>query len=248
MTTVMCLSRTKVKMSELITRMFHEVTRTWSPVVGCEHNCIYCYASDLAEGRLRHLPRYHDGFKPKLVVQELTKRFIRGLIFVSNMGDLFGEWVTAEWIYRVNEAIRRSPKATFLFLTKNPARYHNFLDQFPLNVILGATIESNRDHSGLSSAPSVSIRAELMANITPRFSVRPKMVSIEPILDFDLDPFVELIVRIQPEFVYIGYDNHKKQLPEPSMEKTKALIAALREFTEVRTKPLRHAWWGRVWN
>lgn len=75
-----------------MTRMFPEVTKTWNVVVGCEHGCFYCYARDLALGKLRHLPRYHD-FKPKLVKEELLRRFRSGLIFVSDMGDMWGAWM-----------------------------------------------------------------------------------------------------------------------------------------------------------
>lgn len=47
-------------------------------------------------------------------------------IFVSSMGDLFGEWVPDEWIEEVFEACRRAPQHTYFFLTKNPKRYYNY--------------------------------------------------------------------------------------------------------------------------
>jgi len=34
------------------------------------------------------------------------------------------------------------------------------------------------------------------------------MVTVEPILDFDLDTFVDGIVSISPKAVFIGYNSH----------------------------------------
>jgi len=44
-------------------------------------------------------------------------------IFVCSMADLFGEWVPDEWIEEVFSACDAAPWHTYLFLTKNPARY-----------------------------------------------------------------------------------------------------------------------------
>jgi len=215
-------------------KMFDKVEKTWNPVIGCLHNCVYCWARRLAECRLKNTERYREGFKPKLIEAELNKRFRSGFIFVSDMGDLFGDWVPKEWIEKVLKVVKETPKATFLFLTKNPARYLEF--NFPNNVILGATIETDIDF-GLSFAPRPEKRYEAMRQLRGR-----KMVSIEPILNFSLDSLVEWIREIQPEFVYIGYDNYANRLPEPRLEKTLKLISALCEFTEVRGKTIRKAW------
>jgi hypothetical protein len=173
------------------------------------------------------------------VESELRRRFHQGLIFVSDMGDLWGEWVPNEWIKKVLKAVEQSPDATFLFLTKNPVRYYEFLHQMPDKVVLGTTIESNRQLVGTSKAPPVFWRAWAMTHL----DFRPKMVSIEPILDFDMEPFVRMIQLIHPEFVYCGMDNWNHHLPEPTLEKTQLLITELRKFTEVREKTIRRAWY-----
>lgn len=228
-----------------MTRMFAEVGRTWNFIVGCEHGCTYCCARDLALGRLKHLPQYLDDFRPVLVPWQLwsknsgrPRRFKGGVIFPCFMGDMMGEWVPHQWIEQGIEVMRCSPNATFLLLTKNPWRYHEFLRSFPENVILGATIESDIDH-GVSKAPVPLQRAEAMRDI----HWFRKFIAIEPIMDFDIDSFPRLVEKIRPEFVYLGLDNWNHHLPEPPLEKTEALIQALREFTEVRLKTIRKAWY-----
>jgi protein gp37 len=134
--------------------MFDVITKTWNPVIGCLHNCTYCWARNLAETRLNHMEKYKDGFKPKLVEYELKKKFKDKFVFAVDMGDLFGEWVPEEWIIRVIEAIRNSPRSYFLFLTKNPRRYYEFLDFYPKNLVLGATIETNREYPVQSAISS----------------------------------------------------------------------------------------------
>jgi hypothetical protein len=63
-----------------------------------------------------------------------------------------------------------------------------------------------------------------------------KMVTIEPVMDFDLEPFVEMIKAIKPEWVNIGADSKNHNLPEPSKDKVFALISRLSQFTEIRRK------------
>ena len=220
-----------------MTKMFKFVTETWNPVIGCLHNCTYCWARRLANGKLRKLlPKvYGDGFKPKLIPERLNRRFKPGsLVFVVDMGDLWGDWVPRNWILRVLQTIRRSPGATFLFMTKNPKRYHEFVDLFPENVIAGCTIETNRDY-GVSKAPKPYERYVAMRDLPWEH----KFISVEPIMDFDFQMFVKWIKDIGPELVCVGYDNYGCGLPEPGLSKTLNFIMTLRGFTKVQTKTLK---------
>jgi protein gp37 len=213
--------------------MFENITKTWNPVVGCLHNCVYCWARRLAETKLKDVERYRDGFVPKLVEKELNKRFHKEYVFVSDMGDLFGDWVPNEWIMKVIDAIRESPSSNFLFLTKNPGKYLKYVKLYPENLVLGATIETNRNYP-VSQASTTAERYKAMAELP----YRNKLVSIEPIMDFDLEIFIQWIREIEPVLVHVGYDNYKYHLPEPSLSKTYQLIDELRAFTRVKTLTL----------
>ena len=223
-------------------RMFNIISRTWNPVTGCEHFCIYCWARRLALTKLRNTERYKNGFRPRINPSEFTKKFNGGVVFVSDMGDLFGDFIYSEWILKVIDYIKKFPDTYFLFLTKNPWRYHEFIDRFPPNAILGATIETNRDDIYLkyriSKAPVPSDRYQAMKNLDWDM----KFISIEPILDFDLDIFADWIREIGPIMVYVGYDNYNWKLPEPPMSKTLELIKRLSEFTLVIKKTIRRSW------
>jgi protein gp37 len=210
--------------------------KTWNPVIGCLHGCSYCWAKRFALERLSNTEKYKDGFAPKLAESELNKKFKDQFIFVSDMGDLFGEWVPPEWILRVITATRNSPSSDFLFLTKNPSRYKEFIHLCRDNIVLGATIETNRPHK-FSEAPSVIERTLAMSEL----NYKRKFISIEPIMDFDLDIFAGMIENIAPEHAAVGYDNWNNHLPEPSLSKTMQFLERLAEFTNVRRRTLRES-------
>jgi protein gp37 len=134
------------------------------------------------------------------------------------MGDLFGDWVPKEWIRQTLLTCWKSKETGFLLLTKNPKRMQGF--KIPENCIVGCTAESNRDY-GVSKADNPLSRLEALAKV----DCKRKMVSVEPILDFDLDIFVKAMLAVKPEFVYVGYGNYYDfgLLEEPSLAKTKLL-------------------------
>jgi DNA repair photolyase len=196
----------------------------------CTHNCSYCYVETLK----KRFPKIKERYSGKLflIEHELCKNEGSGnTVFVQTCGDLFADSVPSEWISRVIEHCKDYPKNTYLFQTKNPKRFHDFLEEFPKKSIFGTTLESNNDY-GLSNAPCPIERKCSMATLTGF----KKMVSIEPILDFDLDELVGWIKEIKPIFVSIGADSKHNNLPEPTNKKVKLLIGNLKEFTEVKIK------------
>jgi DNA repair photolyase len=227
--------------NNMLKKMFGFITETWNPLVhNCPHKCKYCWARKLKAGKLKQTPRYADG-KDKLIEKEFDKRWKKGdVIFVCDMCDLYAENVPDMWIRRVLDTISKSPDATFLLLTKNPSRFFFFRSIIPNNCILAATIESNRYDLSVSYAPDP--RDRYMAMLSSSYP--QKAIVVEPIMDFDLT-FLEWFntLRDKLEFIVVGYDNYKNQLPEPTLDKTELFIKDLKDMGfKVITKTIRKAW------
>ncbi len=199
---------------------------TWSPFSGCNFQCSYCWSRDLVEnGRLKRSLKYQHGFAPTFHPNELHKTFKPGVFcFVSSMGDV--SFASRGELLQVLEVIRRFPETSFLLCTKNPAFYLGYEDQLPPNVYLEATIESNRHYPDITRAPAPFDRYRALAIVN---STR-KFLSVEPILDFDLEMLVDWVLKISPRILEIGADNYKHNLPEPSWEKVEAFMQAIRRY------------------
>lgn len=111
------------------------------------------------------------GFEPTLLEYKLdepqhwktSKR-----IFVCSMADLFGSWVPTRWIVEVLDAALAAPQHTYLFLTKNPARYLelNELGLLPRrdNFWYGSTITSDSDPCFYSDRHNCFLSIEPLIN------------------------------------------------------------------------------------
>ena len=206
--------------------MYAFVTHTWNPVRGkCPHDCSYCYMKVYPQGDFRFIER------------EMETNLGEGnFIFVGSSTDMWCPESCAEWI-TLTLGRTRHYNNRYLFQSKNPARFLFYSDFFPENTILGTTIETNFDYE-YSNAPSPEERLLAMEDIR-----LPKMISIEPIMDFDSNVMIDWIKRIAPEFVSVGADSKGHKLPEPTPEKMQYLIARLREVTIVKIKDnLRRLW------
>ena len=150
-------------------------------------------------------------------------------------GDLFGDWVDPDIIHRVLQLCRKYPSTTYLFQSKNPGRFKDFMNYFPMHTIFGTTIETTDMRLSFqhSEAPLVTQRYSAMRLLREY----DKMISIEPIMDFDLPVMVDWMRQIKLKFVSIGADSKGHNLPEPSGKKVRKLIAALEmQGIEVKLK------------
>jgi protein gp37 len=112
-------------------------------VTGCEHDCPYCYARDIAE---RWFAGY--GFEPAFHPDRLhSPRNVKprpggpgaNNIFCDSMADLFGKWVPQEWIDAELAVARECPQWNFLYLTKFPQRMAQ--QDWPENAWVGTSVD-----------------------------------------------------------------------------------------------------------
>ena len=206
--------------------MYPWVTHTWNPIKGrCPHNCKYCY-----------MRKWWN----KLGDPHLDSKCFRdnlgygNTIFVGSSIDMFANSIPDEWIIKTLKYCNDFPKNTYLFQSKNPFRFTRFRSLFPKGTILGITLETNRDTNDISKAPIPRIRYEYFKQWCD--SGFKKMVSIEPIMDFDINIFSTMIALLEPYFVSIGADSKNNSLPEPSKEKVLSLISNLKKITDVKIK------------
>lgn len=202
--------------------MYPFVTHTWNTVKGkCPHNCSYCYMKQFKQSELH--------FDKKELRTDLGKG---NFIFVGSSCDMFAWDIPIEWIEKTL-AHCKGTHNEFLFQSKNPHRFISFYGQYP-NATFGTTIESNRNYLSYP-APSIEDRYTGIHRVG-KDDGEKAMVTIEPIMDFDLKPMIEMFEDIEPEWVNIGADSKGHNLPEPPAEKIRELIQELEKFTTVKIK------------
>lgn len=141
---------------------------------------------------------------------------------------MFANDIPEEWISKVFNYCDLFDNK-YLFQTKNPANIRRIM---PMNSSVCVTLETNRHYPEIMrNSPTPQERVEQMQLIR-----HPLFITIEPILDFDLKEFVEMIKSCGPMQVNIGADSGRNGLPEPSKEKVLELASVLSKFTTVVNK------------
>lgn len=201
--------------------MYSFVTHTWNAIKGkCYHDCTYCY-----------MKRWNNLRDVRLDQRELKTNLGSGnFIFVGSSCDMFARDIPVEWIEKIL-AYCRNFNNRYLFQSKDPALMKLNLNG-DLDAVVCTTIETNRWYPDImQNSPHPEDRAVAMFGFE-----LPRYVTIEPIIDFDLDELVRLIKLCDPEQVNIGSDSGGNGLPEPSADKIIELVDALKEFTIIDQK------------
>lgn len=206
--------------------MYDFVTHTWNTIKGaCPHECSYCYMHRWGKQRSVRFDR-----------KELKTDFGLGrFIFVGSSCDMFASTIPREWI---GETLRKCHEGStfnqFMFQSKNPQIMATFTPRL-LGVarVVCTTIETNRWYPEIMrNSPKIENRVEGMIALKPF----DRFVTIEPIMDFDMEPMVEAIKRCEPRQVNIGADSGRNGLPEPPMDKVQELSERLKKFTTISNK------------
>jgi DNA repair photolyase len=225
----------------------YENAKTWNPFVGCQFLCSYCKKSFQRQIKrsARGCQQCIDYF-PHKHMERIKKIPSSPIVFVCGTSDVYFCNETYFWsiLYHIMEHKPRIKK-TYYFQSKHPIYFKNFLKWFKLHEdksILLTTLETNRDegYNKISNAPPPSQRFKEFYDL----DYSRKVVTIEPILDFDLDEFSEMIIKLHEqgtlEYVWIGYDSKNCGLREPSEQKVQELVDILQAHgIEVRGKTLR---------
>jgi len=205
--------------------MYSHSVYQWNPFCGCKFDCIYCrnsFQAQLKRWAKKNCQRcynFEPHEHPERLNQSLPETGYMQFVFTCSMGDI--SFCSMEYLEKIVGRIRREQNKTFLIQSKNPKTFARI--DWPNNVILGVTIETNcggmYQYYKISKAPLPVIRCLDFIKIQHLF----KMITIEPVLDFDVEIFRSRIKDINPCMVWIGYDSKKNNLPEPPIEKVKEL-------------------------
>lgn len=198
--------------------------KTWNPFKGCGFTCSYCIPSfQLQAKRQKHNCMRCYEYRPHFHPERLGQIPSSSIVFVCGNGDLaFATFEQREAVIAgIVDFSRRHPRSprTFYLQSKRPECFRPHLRKLPENVVLVTTLETNRDRgyevvSTKAPAPSERYRQFLDLDY-PR-----KIVTIESVMDFDVDIFASWIVNIAPELVYLGFNSRTKpKLPEPAPPK-----------------------------
>lgn len=220
--------------------MFSWVTHTVNPLCGGEcFNCVYCWARALKK---RYGWAKYKG--PWRIAEKELRKFPDGsIVFPFDMLDVGHPSIPSAIINRFIDWMRGQSKVKFLVLTKEPRFHVTYAYDLPPNLLVASTIETNRYIVPvISAAPDPSVRFTAMGYMKANFPALTRVLSVEPIMDFDLNIFATQIINLKPEWVAVGYDNYNFGLPEPELSKTMTLINVLeREGIKVYRKTLREA-------
>jgi DNA repair photolyase len=206
-------------LNEATGNMYTWITHTWNTVKGeCPHGCTYCY-----------MKRFGKQKPVRFDEKELKTNLGSGnFIFVGSSCDMWANDIPEEWIIKTLEHCDKFDN-TYLFQTKNPKNIRRIL--MPKARVC-VTLETNRWYPEImSDSPPPEARVEQMMLIR-----HPLYITIEPIMDFDLIPFVKMLKELGPVQINIGADSGNNNLPEPSADKINSLISELKTFTTIDRK------------
>lgn len=151
---------------------------TWNPTTGCTKvsaGCKHCYAETMSF-RLKAMgtPGYDNGFEFSLMPERLNqplkiKKPTR--FFVNSMSDLFHEEMPYEYLDKVFEVMKQTPRHEYQILTKREDILADYFKnkKAPKNVWLGVTVENEKSKN----------RIDVLRNIDATI----RFLSLEPLLE-----------------------------------------------------------------
>ena len=213
----------------------YEFAKTWNPLAGeCEHQCSYC-STERFRSRFPVLKNKYSG-DYRLDKNAMKKNLgVGNYWFVCGQNDLFAEGISDDVIKSIIDKCKKYPNNKYLFQSKNPKRMLDFVYYIDFKATFATTIETNRN-SYLKKYSGGDILVSRIDSIKCLSTLYDTMITIEPIMDFDVFPFTELLKEANLKQINIGADSGHNNLPEPSKDKILELIENLEQFTIVHQK------------
>ena len=212
-------------------QMYEWVSHMFSCMIGeCPHNCGYCYVPVITKGNSRYKGLIR--LDRKDLNADLGEN---NTIFICHTNDMFAKDVSNDDIVDILMFLKKYPKNKYVFQTKNPKRVLNFI--LPEESMVGTTIETNRDDliKEWSKAPMPAERADAMKKI--KDAGYETFITIEPIMDFDVDELFSIIESADPNWINIGADSKGFDLPEPGWDKVESFIGKIKNTNiEIKEK------------
>jgi len=200
--------------------MYGFITHTKNYIKGkCPIACEYCY-----------MKQWKNLRDPRIDIIELKEDMGEGkYIFVGSSIDMWHKNILDDWKIQSLEHMNKYPGNKYLLQSKAPHEFIWWIDNYynllkPLDIIFATTIESDIDH-GISNAVSPWVRAEAMKFLKSRGY--KTMVTVEPVLKFDLNIFALLLLYANADYYNIGADSKNHNLKEPTAEEIYSLIEAI---------------------
>jgi len=210
-------------------------TNNWKPLdFQCPYACDYCPEKDHSP-----TPKLREGWK------EIPRD--RTGIWVSSDTDLFHPAVPDELIEKILAHSKRLYHC-YIFCTKNPERYLDFLGQFPAWTFFVTTVESDIDYE-TSKAPSPLERLKWMKVLKKTLEESPGLapvdyeinLDLQPIMDFS-DDFLPQLLELAPHQIGIGRMIGDCEFPEPSFRRTLHLVREMSKCIVVGMPISRSCW------
>lgn len=220
--------------------MYKSSIKQWNPFAGCKFDCTYCEASFKRQAKRQknscmdcynYTPHTH----PERLTAYLPKTSEDEFIFTCASADV--SFCPTPFLKKIIKRIEENPSKTFVLQSKNPKTFNRV--KIPDNVMLAITLETNRDrgYDKVSKAPKPTQRIKDFMEINHS----RKMITIEPVMDFDFDIMFKWIQQVKPQLVWMGYDSKSKDLlPEPNTDKFWRLHDAIEQIgIKVEPKTIR---------
>lgn len=215
-----------------MSNMYEWIDLSLNPLSGrCTYDCRYCYVKTFKISALKE--KYSGDYRIDQKALDKIGKVKGKIIFVCSCNDSFNSDVPDIMTSTIVEKCKENTNNIYVFQSKNPDKFHlHFLPE-DKNILFGTTLETTECGYQLygGDCPSPSERKDAMIELRKR-GFKNLFISVEPILDFNLELFLSWIEAINPLFVSIGADSKAYSrgfnLPEPKWDKVQALINGIR--------------------